>query len=55
MLLGTVNTFHSYLGLLWNWLFKYALKYAIWRVQEIKAGLKLNQTYQLWVYPIAVN
>jgi hypothetical protein len=25
------------------------------RVQQIKAGLKLNRTYQLQVYPTAVN
>jgi hypothetical protein len=55
VLLGTEITFHNYLGLFWNWLFKYALKYAIRRVQEIKAGLKLNRTYQVRVYPITVN
>lgn len=55
MLLGTVNTFHDYQGLFCNWLSKYALQYAIRRVQKIKAGLKLNRTYQLWVYPIAIN
>ena len=54
MLLGTVNTFHNYTGLFLNWLFKYALEYTIRRVQQIKAGLKLNRTYQLQVYPIAV-
>jgi hypothetical protein len=52
---GTVNNFHNYQGLFENWLFKFALEYAISRVQEIKGGLKPNRTYQLQVYPIAVN
>lgn len=47
VLLGTVNTFHNYQGLFWNWLFKYALEYAIRRIQKIKTGLKLNRTYQI--------
>jgi hypothetical protein len=55
VLLGIVNTFQNHPGLFWNWLFKYALEYAIMRVQQIKAGLKLNRTYQLQVYPTAVN
>jgi hypothetical protein len=44
VLLGTLNTFHKYVGLFWNWIFKYALEYATRRVQKIKAGLKLNRT-----------
>jgi len=55
VLLGTVNCFHNYPGLFWNWLFKYAVEYAIRRAQEIKAGLKLNMTYQLQIYSTAVN
>jgi len=46
---------HKLIISIWNRLFNFDVEYAIWRVQVIQDGLKLNGTPQLLVYIDDVN